>query len=269
MYLVPSSGIWVHVQYPGDYSINVPLLDNSSLPITNSGEKFYQVSERHWPQTGISNVLVQSMSGSGGILIIEVYNNGQLIKRGTTTAPGTVEMYTAVPTTCPTYTDAPTPIRTPSFGTIVIQSSPATANIYLDNLVKGVTPLTINNVPNGAHVVLLRLYGYQDSSSTINVLGDTQTINPTLIPINTATTGATTTIPTTASVTTTTTTGAITTQLTTTITTLAPTPTATVNYSATIAAMQSQIAEQNVKIAEQGNILNQIMNFLRNVFGLK
>jgi len=33
--------------------------------------------------------------------------------------------------------------------------------------------------------------------------------------------------------------------------------------------MQSQIAEQSEKIEEQGNILNQITNFLRNLFGWK
>ncbi|MDO8873416.1 MAG: PEGA domain-containing protein [Methanoregula sp.] len=131
-----------------------------------------------------------------------------------------------------------------------------------------------HNIPNGNHVVLLRLDGYRDTSKSISVAGDTQTINlvlelkstPTPTPINITTTEATS-IPTTASVTTTTTTGALTTGLTTTVTTATPTPTATVNYSATIAAMQSQIAEQNVKIKEQGNILDQIMTFLRNVFG--
>jgi hypothetical protein len=162
----------------------------------------------------------------------------------------------------------PTPIPTSAFGSLYITSSPAGATIFFDNTLKGITPLTINTVPNGAHIVLLRLHGYQDSSNSINVLGDNQTINPTLTPSTTGTTGATT-IPTTASVTTTTTTGAIITELTTTVTTATPRTTATVNYSATIAAMQSQIAEQNVKITEQGNILDQITNFLRNVFGWK
>jgi len=46
-------------------------------------------------------------------------------------------------------------------------------------------------------------------------------------------------------------------------------PTTTINYSATIDEMQKQIAEQNAKIAEQGNVLDQIVNFLRNVFGWK
>ncbi|MCX5855920.1 MAG: DUF3821 domain-containing protein [Deltaproteobacteria bacterium] len=224
--------------------------------------------------TPISSGHIQTRTNDAGVRTLEfvtsqqttpmIYTIKVINPKNPPRGPASDQVSINVLTVAPT----PTPTPTPSFGTIVIQSNPATANIYLDNLVKGVTPLTINNVPNGAHVVLLRLYGYQDSSSSINVQGDTQTINPTLTPIGIATTG-TTTIPTTTSVTTTTTTGVITTQLTTTVTTATPTPTAKVNYSATIAAMQSQIAEQGTKIAEQGNILDQIMTFLRNVFGFK
>jgi trimeric autotransporter adhesin len=45
--------------------------------------------------------------------------------------------------------------------------------------------------------------------------------------------------------------------------------TATVNYSATIERLERENVEQNIKIDEQGNILDQITNFLRNVFGWK
>jgi hypothetical protein len=50
-----------------------------------------------------------------------------------------------------------------------------------------------------------------------------------------------------------------------TIPSLTPTP----DYDAKIAALESQLAEQNKKIEQQGNILDQIMNFLRNVLGWK
>ena len=46
-----------------------------------------------------------------------------------------------------------------------------------------------------------------------------------------------------------------------------PTPTPTPNYDAKIAALESQLAVQNRKIEEQGNILDKITNFLRNIFG--
>ncbi len=119
-----------------------------------------------------------------------------------------------------------------------------------------------------------------------NLVTKTITVGSPILPITststtTATTASTTvTTPSPTATTSTTTTTRITivptTSLTTvpttsqtTITTVTPKPTATVNYSATIAAMQSQIAEQNARITEQGNILDQIMTFLRNVFGWK
>ena len=46
---------------------------------------------------------------------------------------------------------------------------------------------------------------------------------------------------------------------------LTPSP----DYDAKIAALEKQLAEQNQKIEQQGNILDQIINFLRNVFGWK
>ena len=46
-----------------------------------------------------------------------------------------------------------------------------------------------------------------------------------------------------------------------------PTPTPTSDNDAKIAALESQIAVQNQKIDQQGNILDQITNLLRNIFG--
>jgi hypothetical protein len=48
-----------------------------------------------------------------------------------------------------------------------------------------------------------------------------------------------------------------------------PTPTPTTDNDAKIAALEKQLAEQKQKIEEQGNILDRITNFLRNVFGWK
>lgn len=176
-----------------------------------------------------------------------------------------VRLYTVLPAPTP----EPTPIPTPTIGAIIITSNPEGATIFLDNVIKGITPLTLSSVSNGDHNVLLRLDSYKDSSKSIAVLGDTQTINfvmelkssQTPTPINTATTGATT-IPTTISVTTSTTTGVPTTQVTMITTTATPKPTRKVNYSATIATMQSQIAEQNAKIDEQESWIDQILRFL-------
>lgn len=45
-------------------------------------------------------------------------------------------------------------------------------------------------------------------------------------------------------------------------TVVAAKPTSTVNYSATIAALEKRLDEQNAKIEEQGNFINEIMKFL-------
>jgi len=56
-------------------------------------------------------------------------------------------------------------------GQITVRSSPSGANIYVDNVYKGLTPLTLVEIPQGGHTVLLKLNGYQDWQSTVNVAG--------------------------------------------------------------------------------------------------
>jgi hypothetical protein len=87
----------------------------------------------------------------------------------------------------------PTPTPTPAFGSISVTSIPSGANIYLDNAYKGLAPLTIDAVPNGNHVIVLRLDRYEDSSRTISINGNSLLVNialnllPTLTPTATST----------------------------------------------------------------------------------
>jgi hypothetical protein len=85
----------------------------------------------------------------------------------------------------------PTPTPTPSFGTLSVASTPPVADVYLDNAYKGLTQVSINAIPNGNHVLLIKLDGYQDYSRTVVVMGDTQTITAALVPKPTPTTMAT------------------------------------------------------------------------------
>jgi len=54
-------------------------------------------------------------------------------------------------------------------GQINAGSSPAGANIYLDNAYRGITPLTLVDIPQGSHTIILKINGYQDWTSTVNV----------------------------------------------------------------------------------------------------
>jgi hypothetical protein len=63
-------------------------------------------------------------------------------------------------------TPGPTPDTT---GDITVRSSPSGANIYLDNAYRGLTPLTLVDIPQGSHAILLKMNGYQDWQSSVNV----------------------------------------------------------------------------------------------------
>jgi len=71
-------------------------------------------------------------------------------------------------------------------GTLSVSSTPAGANVFVDNVLKGVTPITLTNIPMGDHKILLRLNGYQDYTITQQVnAGAANTITTTLNPVGT------------------------------------------------------------------------------------
>ena len=93
-------------------------------------------------------------------------------------------------------TTTATPV--PESGSISVSSNPPGANIYIDNVYKGLTTLTVQNVENGNHVVVVRLAGYQDWTRDVAVYGDSQSLFATLAPIPAATSSPTTSPPVTA-----------------------------------------------------------------------
>jgi hypothetical protein len=69
-------------------------------------------------------------------------------------------------------TPGPTPDTN---GQITVRSRPSGANIYLDNAYHGLTPLTLVEIPRGSHTLLLKMNGYQDWQSTVNVAAGSST----------------------------------------------------------------------------------------------
>jgi hypothetical protein len=85
----------------------------------------------------------------------------------------------------PTLTPASQPSTT---GSIQISSSPTNAETYLDNVFQGYTPLTLQNVAPGSHVVLLKESGYSDWQTTTQVsAGQVTQLSATLSPVPTTT----------------------------------------------------------------------------------
>ncbi|MDD4126515.1 MAG: PEGA domain-containing protein, partial [Methanomicrobium sp.] len=69
-------------------------------------------------------------------------------------------------------------LQNPLTGSIYISSQPLGANAYVDNVYKGITAITIPDIPTGNHEVTLRLSGYDDSTGTVSVsAGGTATVS--------------------------------------------------------------------------------------------
>jgi len=68
-------------------------------------------------------------------------------------------------------------------GGMTVRSSPSGANIYIDNAYRGLTPLTINDIMPGSHAIILKMNGYLDWQSSVNVqAGGITEVSGTLSP---------------------------------------------------------------------------------------
>jgi len=89
---IPKTGIWVRVLYSGTF---VGSVGTSKLlrQVNATGEQFYQIPTRD----DIVDVSVQKQEGTGDELAVEVYKDGSLVRRSTTTTPkGTVDLHVGV-----------------------------------------------------------------------------------------------------------------------------------------------------------------------------
>ncbi|MDP2796625.1 MAG: hypothetical protein Q8N94_03850 [Methanoregula sp.] len=80
--LVPADGVWVRIEYPGTF---IGEVGNTELmhPVSGSGVQIYKML---WSNR-VVQASAQKQENSGDTLLIEVYNNGTLIKRSSTRAP--------------------------------------------------------------------------------------------------------------------------------------------------------------------------------------
>jgi hypothetical protein len=85
----------------------------------------------------------------------------------------------------------PTPTQSTGTGAVAVSSNPSGAQVFVDNVYEGITPLTIPSVQPGTHSFLIRLAGYADwqVSETVQS-GQTTQIAATLSPVPTPTEGA-------------------------------------------------------------------------------
>ncbi|MCK9591127.1 MAG: hypothetical protein M0Q91_03830 [Methanoregula sp.] len=86
--MIPPTGVWVRASYPGTY-IGLIGTAGNQIEVTGTGDKFYSISTTD----GIVAAALQKKDGSGDKIILEVYKNGVMVKRESTTTPkGIVEI---------------------------------------------------------------------------------------------------------------------------------------------------------------------------------
>ncbi|HOX34568.1 MAG TPA: PEGA domain-containing protein [Methanoregulaceae archaeon] len=75
-----------------------------------------------------------------------------------------------------------------ALGTVQIVSSPSSAEVYIDNVFRGYSPVTLTQIGAGQHTLTLKLSGYTDYVSTISITaGQTLPVAVTLTPAPTPT----------------------------------------------------------------------------------
>jgi len=73
-------------------------------------------------------------------------------------------------------------------GSVIATSTPAGGQVYLDNQFRGVAPVTIYNVAPGTHIINMKLPGYNDWSTSVNVPGGQVTQVPAVFVAGSGTT---------------------------------------------------------------------------------
>jgi len=79
---------------------------------------------------------------------------------------------------------------TPSTGSIHVTTAPAGASVLIDNVLRGVSELTVSDLSAGSHTVTAQLVGYNDATTTVTVTaGQTASVTLALSPVQTAAPG--------------------------------------------------------------------------------
>jgi hypothetical protein len=111
---IPAKGVWVRVSYLGMWSGSYGTAD-ALQTVTNSGEYLYEVAN---PNRTIQATFKRAdTSTRPHELVVEIYKNGALIKRGNTTVPqGSVDISvdptTPKPASTVTTAKTVTPVKT-------------------------------------------------------------------------------------------------------------------------------------------------------------
>ncbi|MDD1725130.1 MAG: PEGA domain-containing protein [Methanospirillum sp.] len=118
-----------------------------------------------------------------GMLILENISTGDHTLTGSKDGYGSKEQVVTVPDG--RFAEVRVNLSPVTNGTLEISSSPENVQVYVDEVYRGVTPVSLEDIPAGSHRVLLRLGGYQDWSSPVEVVSGTNVpVSGSLVPVS-------------------------------------------------------------------------------------
>ena len=113
---------------------------------------------------------VAGQVGESGVLVIDSVPVGEHTLTASHPDYFTKELVVNVPDGLPA--EVRVTLEKESQGTLIIESTPPNVQVYVDDLYKGVTPVTLE-AEIGSHDVLLRLAGYKDWRTEVTVSAET------------------------------------------------------------------------------------------------
>jgi len=82
-------------------------------------------------------------------------------------------------------TTAPVQEGTPGTGTLSVNTEPAGAQVFIDDILRGTTPATILDLPAGSHTLRLEQEGYSPMTMPVQIAGgQTNTLSTSLLPVS-------------------------------------------------------------------------------------
>jgi hypothetical protein len=176
-----------------------------SMPAAGQTKTFYATLNPISTPTTVPPVRYGSISVESSPAGADIYFNGNYRGRAPLTIPdvwpGTYSIsaemigYRTYTTTTTVSSDMRSSVYCPltpvnTAGALYIISSPSSADVDLDGLFRGKTPITLINLAAGVHILELDHPGYYDWKSTVEVPeGGTKTVSATLNPMPASSTG--------------------------------------------------------------------------------
>jgi len=160
-----------------DYTTTVGVTAGQSqnLPITLSTGIYGTVTVTSVPGAAvyIDSNQVGTVNSAGSLTLSNVLSGKHLFKvtsSGYNDWMNTVYIQantvTKIPATLISTGENPVPVQ---YGSIAISTVPQNAEVWIDNLFRGFTPVTVDNLATGQHTVQLSSEGYLDYTKTVTV----------------------------------------------------------------------------------------------------